>query len=140
MPGTAPPAPASPPPRRDPPDRVFGNGLSFVCRVGCMDWEREVPQKLVIDFEAETDWRTAVAVDRAVGIVDYDKANTAIKELVETREYRLIETVAEDVSRLLLGQFPCTRVRVKVTKTPLYIPNATSVAVECWRSRADLEP
>jgi dihydroneopterin aldolase len=117
-------------------DRVHGTGFSYDCRIGFHEYERHIRQRVVIDWEAETDWREAAKADRAKGIVDYYEANRAIGRLVEAKEWRLIEALAEDVAQLLLRDFaPIQRVRVKVTKAPFDMPNVGSVAVECWRER-----
>ena len=118
-------------------DRVHGAGFSYDVRIGFHEYERHIRQRIVIDWEAETDWREAAAQDRARELVDYYEANLAIGARVQGREYRLIETLAEDVARLLVSDFPVDRVRVKVTKAPFDMPNVGSVAVECWRSRED---
>lgn len=118
-------------------DRVHGNGFSYDCRIGFHEYERHIRQRVVVDFEAETDWRLAARADRAKDLVDYYEANLAMTELVEAKEYRLIEALAEDVAHMLISRFPIQRVRVKVTKAPFDMPNVQSVAVECWRTRAD---
>ncbi len=118
-------------------DRVHGNGFSFDVRIGFHEYERHIRQRIVIDWEAETDWREAAKHDRARELVDYYEANKAMAALVEGKEYRLIETVAEDVAKLLVSDFPVDRARVKVTKAPFDMPNVGNVAVECWRSRED---
>ncbi len=120
-------------------DRVHGLGFSYDCRIGFHEYERHIRQRVVIDFEAETDWRDAARADRAKDLVDYYEANLAIQALVAGKEYRLIEALAEDVSRVLLTNFPVDRVRVKVTKSPFDMPNVGNVAVECWRDRADFD-
>ncbi len=116
-------------------DRVHGIGFSYDCRIGFHEYERHIRQRVVVDFEAETDWKAAAAADRAHKIVDYYEANLAIQALVEQKEYRLIEALAEDVATMLLEKFPIEQVRVKVTKAPFDMPNTRGVAVECWRSR-----
>jgi len=121
-------------------DRVHGLGFSYDCKIGFHEYERHIRQRVVVDFEAETDWRAAARADRAHRLVDYYEANLAIQELVEAKEYRLIEALAEDVARMLIERFPIERVRVKVTKSPFDMPNVANVAVECWRSRADFAP
>ncbi len=118
-------------------DRVHGTGFSYDVRIGFHEFERHIRQRIVIDFEAETDWREAAQADRAKDIVDYYEANLRIGRLIEQKEYRLIEAVAEEVARLLILEFPIDRVRVRVTKAPFDMPNVGSVAVECWRARAD---
>ena len=117
-------------------DRVQGTGFSYDCRIGFHEYERHIRQRVVIDWEAETDWSAQAKADRAHGLVDYYEANRAIGKLIEAREWRLIEALAEDVAQLLLADFPpIRRVRVKVTKAPFDMPNVRDVAVECWRSR-----
>jgi dihydroneopterin aldolase len=118
-------------------DRVHGTGFSFDVRIGFHEYERHIRQRIVIDWEAETDWKEAARADRARHLVDYYEANLAMQRLVEGKEYRLIEALAEDVARLLIADFPVVRVRVRVTKAPFDMPNVGSVAVECWRSRED---
>lgn len=120
-------------------DRVHGIGFSYDCKIGFHEYERHIRQRIVIDFEADTDWREAARTDRARGIVDYYEANLKIAELIQGKEYRLIEAVAEEVAGLLIREFPIQRVRVRVTKAPFDMPNVGSVAVECIRARADFE-
>lgn len=118
-------------------DRVHGNGFSYDVRIGFHEYERHIHQRIVIDWEAETTWRDAAEADRPRDIVDYYVANLKIAAKIQAKEYRLIETVAEEVAELLVREFPVDRVRVKVTKAPFDMPNVGSVAVECWRSRQD---
>ncbi|MDP2309417.1 MAG: dihydroneopterin aldolase [Pseudomonadota bacterium] len=119
-------------------DRVHGTGFSYDCRIGFHEYERHIRQRVVIDFEAETDWRASARADRAgKELVDYYEANLAIGKLVAEKEYRLIEALAEDVARLLVSSFPIRRIRVKVTKAPFDMPNVGNVAVECWRTADD---
>ena len=120
-------------------DRVLGTAFSYDVRIGFHEYERHIRQRIVIDFEADTDWREAARTDRARGIVDYYEANLKIAELIQGKEYRLIEAVAEEVAGLLIREFPIQRVRVRVTKAPFDMPNVGSVAVECIRARADVE-
>ncbi len=118
-------------------DRVHGSGFSYDVRIGFHEYERHIRQRIVIDWEAETTWREAAKADRPRDIVDYYEANLKIGKMIEAKEYRLIEAVAEEVAQLLVAEFPVDRVRVKVTKAPFDMPNVGNVAVECWRSRED---
>lgn len=118
-------------------DRVYGLGFAYDCCIGFHEYERHIRQKIVVDFEAETDWRAQARSDAANNLVDYFEANKLIKSMVEKKPYQLIEAMAEDIARLLCAHFPISRVRVKVTKQPFDMPNVGQVAVECWRSPAD---
>jgi len=121
-----------------PPDRVMGTGFTLRCRVGFLPIEAEVLQTLSLDFEAETDWRAAAAADAPDGLVDYAEVYRALRAHICPRRYKLIERVAEEAAAVILGGFPVDRVRVRVTKRPLDMPEVGAVAVECWRTRAEL--
>lgn len=120
-------------------DRVHGVGFSYECHIGFHDYERQIRQRVVVDFEAETDWRAVARQDNPdpAALVDYYEVNRRVRELVEHRAYNLVEALAEDVARLLCASFPVSRVRVRATKTPFGMPNAVAVSVECWRSPED---
>lgn len=119
-------------------DRVHGFGFAYECRIGFHAYERHIRQRVVVDFEAETDWRPSARLDEpSAAIIDYFQVNRLIGELVRDKEWRLLEAMAEDVARLLCRRFPVFRVRVRVTKTPFDMPNASGVAAECWRIPQD---
>lgn len=120
-------------------DRVHGVGFAYECRIGFHDYERHIRQRVVVDFEAETDWRAVARRDEPdpSALVDYYEVNRRIQGLIDGRAYNLVEALAEDVARLLCSSFPVSRVRVRVTKAPFDMPNVGVVAVECWRSPAD---
>jgi 7,8-dihydroneopterin aldolase/epimerase/oxygenase len=118
-------------------DRVHGLGFSFECRIGFHEYERHIRQRVLIDFEAETNWRAAAHADRPIGLVNYYEVNRRIQELVDGGTWNLIEALADRVARLICADFPVSRVRVKVTKVPFDMPNTRAVAVECWRTPQD---
>jgi dihydroneopterin aldolase len=119
------------------PDHVIGSGLSFDCRIGFRPYERSIKQRVLIDFDVETNWRRNGSLDDPTGIVDYYKVNRRIEDLLRNAEYQLIEAVAEDVARLICSEFPVISVRIRVTKTPFDMPNVAAVAVECTRRPED---
>lgn len=129
------------PKERRPRDRVHGSGFRYDVRIGFHEYERHIRQQVVVDFEAETDWRAAAAADdEAAGLVDYFEVNRALQALAESREWRLVEALCEAMAELICTRFPVLAVRVKVTKAPFDMPNVGAVAVECWRTRQDFPP
>lgn len=118
-------------------DRVHGIGFSYEVRIGIHEYERHIRQRVVVDFEAETNWRRAAQRDRAHNLVDYYEIHRDIGALVARKEWRLVEAMAEDIARLICEGYAVDRVRIKVTKQPFDMPNALGVAVECWRTPAD---
>ena len=120
-------------------ERVIGTGFSYDCHVGFHEHEYDMRQRLVVDFEVDTNWRRNGVDDDPKGIVDYFVVNNQIGALVKNKNYLLIEAVAEDIARLICSNFSVNSVRVRVTKRPHDMPNVDSVAVECERTPADFE-
>lgn len=118
-------------------DRVCGKSLSFDCRIGLREYERMITQRVFIDFEAETNWRIAALSDSPEGIVDYYAVNEKLKALLASKQYSLIEAVAEDAAKLICEDFPVISVLIRVTKMPFDMPNVGSVSVECLRKPED---
>ena len=118
-------------------DRVIGKALSFDCRIGLHEHERQITQRLYVDFEVETDWRESAVLDEPVRIVNYYEVNQRLEELLASRRFKLIEAVAEEASKMICQHFPVSSVRLKVTKMPFDMPNVGEVAVECFRRPED---
>lgn len=113
-------------------DRVFIEGLKVDALIGVYDWEREILQPLELDIEMATDIRPAADNDDLSMTLDYFAISAAITELVEKSSFKLIESLAEAVSKLILEQFSVCWVRIKVSK-PGAVANARNVAVQISR-------
>ncbi len=54
-------------------DRIFLHGLRTECIIGFIDWERQMPQTLLIDLEFRCDAAHAAATDRVTDTIDYKR-------------------------------------------------------------------
>ncbi len=118
-------------------DRVSGHGFRYQCKMGFSEEERSVPQPIVVDFDARTDWRRSAKEDRAHHLVDYAEVDRALSLLLMGRSWRLIETIAEASAKEICTKFPVDQVRVTVTKRPIDMPHCEGVSVSCSRTPAD---
>ena len=101
-------------------------GLRIDCVVGVSPFEREPSQPIIMDIEIDYDVTAAASSDEVGDAVDYDRVAEGIAELVERREFYLIEAMAEETADMLLTQHASAqRVRVEVRK-----PNAV-MAADC---------
>ena len=99
-------------------------GLRIDCVVGVYSFEREQPQPVIMDIELDYDVAAAASSDEVGDAVDYDRVAEGVEELVERREFHLIEAMAEETADMLLGQHASVqRVRLEVRK-----PNAVAAA------------
>lgn len=112
-------------------DRLFINGLELWMKVGCTPEERAFPQRLLVDVAMEIPLRSAGTKDDMQHTVDYAEVMHRLKELVETKVYKLVETVAEDVAAAVLKRYKVKRVTVRVRKKAL--PAIENFGVEIRR-------
>ena len=99
-------------------------GLRIDCVVGVYTFEREQSQPIIMDIEIDYDVTAAASSDEVGDAVDYDRVAEEIAELVERREFYLIEAMAEETADMLLRQHTSAqRVRLEVRK-----PNAVRAA------------
>jgi FolB domain-containing protein len=86
------------------PDCIRINGLEVQSRIGVPEEERAKPQKLVIDVAMESDFRGMA--DDIARTTDYAVVAVWLGEECGRREWRLLETLAEDLAAGLLKKFP----------------------------------
>jgi len=110
-------------------------GLRVECIVGIYPHERQARQPVIMDIALDYDFASAAVADAIAEAVDYDTVAAGITELVQRREFQLIETMAEDVAAMLLGRLPqVRRVRLEIRK-PDAVPAATCAFVRVERAR-----
>lgn len=122
-----------------PRDLIFLRGLKFYGFHGFFQAENELGQRFEVDAELvpERGLAEAAATDDLRKTVDYVRSYKAIKEVVEGRPRKLLETVAEDVARALLDQQALERVTVRIRKPSVAIQGQLDhVGVEITRVRA----
>ncbi|HBO23200.1 MULTISPECIES: bifunctional dihydroneopterin aldolase/7,8-dihydroneopterin epimerase [unclassified Providencia] len=109
-------------------DIVFIEQLSIITTIGVYDWEQDIEQKLVLDIEMGWDNKRASMSDNVEYCLDYAQVSNAIINHVGKNKFGLVERVAEEVAQLLLNQFQCPWVRIKVAK-PGAVARALQVGV-----------
>jgi FolB domain-containing protein len=97
-------------------DRIFLENIRLTCRIGATAKERREPQEVVVDLSLFTNLRRAGTTDRLRHTVDYRKVLRQISELVSSREFNLLEGLAEGIASIALGHAGVERVTVKVRK------------------------
>lgn len=119
------------------PDRIFLHGLRTECIIGFIDWERQVPQTVLIDLEFPCDAAQAAASDRVADTIDYKRIAKRVLAWSQASEFHLLETFAHRLALLLLEEFPLPWVKVRVSK-PGAIRHSRDVGVTLQRDRSAL--
>jgi dihydroneopterin aldolase len=116
-------------------DHIFLRGLECQCIIGFIDWERRVPQTVVIDVEMPCDCARAAHSDAVADTVDYKSVAKRVLGWVGESQFQLIETLAHRLALLLLEEFSLAWIRVRVNK-PGAIRHSRDVGVAIERHRA----
>lgn len=85
-------------------DTIEIRGLPISCVVGVYPNERDVPQRLIVDVAMETSIEDAAVHERLRETVDYAAIAAQIRFLLESCRFRLVETAAHALAKLLLAE------------------------------------
>ena len=118
-------------------DRIFLRGLEVECIIGFIEWERRIRQTVVIDVELPVDCARAAQSDDVADTLDYKKVAKRVIAFVESSQFKLVETLAQRLAMLVLGEFGLEWVRLSINK-PGAIRGSRDVGVSIERTRADL--
>lgn len=114
--------------------RVFVRDLELMARVGVFEIEKRYVQRIVVSADlAVRDDYDGVS-DRLEHVVDYGQVVNAIRNLVESDHFHLIETLAERIAAALLADARVVSARISIEK-PDILPGCRSVGIEIERSR-----
>ncbi len=120
-------------------DRLLLEGLQFFGHHGDVEAERALGGRVDVDVEIRGDLRPAGRSDQLRDTVDYVRCYEAVRQVVETRQHNLLETVAEEVAAALLAEQRIESVVVRVAKQPPLAGIFHRFAVVIERDRGDLE-
>ena len=109
-------------------DRIIIRDLRVKATVGVNRWEKAAPQVVGVDLEIAVDAGKAAAADEIGATLDYKRVSQDITALAAGRAYELIETLAEAIASLVLGEHAAQWVRVTARK-PFALRNARDVGV-----------
>jgi 7,8-dihydroneopterin aldolase/epimerase/oxygenase len=115
-------------------DSIHVTGIRAYGYVGVLPEEQTLGQWFEVDL---TLWRSlseAGKSDRLEDTFDYRSSIQAVKTLVQTARFKLIEALAEEIAQQVLALGGVEQVRVRITKPAPPIPDFSGkVAVEIVR-------
>ncbi len=114
-------------------DKINICDLEVFYRVGVSEEERAKPQRLLVTVSLAHKLDDASASDDLAKTIDYHTVTQRLLRFGEGREWKLIETVAEDIARTIMSVFSATSVSVEVKK--FVLPQARYVSVQIARPR-----
>jgi dihydroneopterin aldolase len=111
--------------------------MVFEGRHGVSDRERRFPQPIGVDVALHVDLAAAGSADDLEQTVDYTIVYARVREVVESRTFRLLEAIAQTLARELLDACPAaTAIDVTVRKPRVQLGGPIdSSGVEIHRRR-----
>jgi dihydroneopterin aldolase len=119
-------------------DRIVLANMRFQGRHGVYEWEQLTAQPFEVDVELMLNLQPAGIDDDLELSVDYGRVYDAVRQIVESTSFRLLEALAEAISHELLADFDVTEVVIRVRKPEVRLDGPLDYAgVEIHRGRAD---
>jgi FolB domain-containing protein len=75
--------------------------------IGIRDWERNLPQDILINIDISTAKRSHTAPDNISECIDYSKLTKKVIVHAETSERFTVEALAEDIAQICLEDRGC---------------------------------
>ena len=113
-------------------DSILFRDLRVEVLIGIYKRERHVPQIVSIDLDIGIPGTTVFATDRVADTIDYAQVAIKIKALGASQHFRLVETFADRIAKLLVDDFKAPWVKVSAAKIGI-LPNAKFVGVAIER-------
>ena len=115
-------------------DAIQIRDLRVETLIGIHKRERHVAQTVSIDLEIGLPGTAVFKSDKVADTIDYEQVALRIRALAADGHYRLVETLAERIARLLLEEFGAPWVKLSVAKIGI-LANARFVGVTLERRR-----
>ena len=114
-------------------DRLSLAGIVCMCHIGVTEEERRDRQRIEVDLDLFADLEEAGRTGDLGKAIDYRQVCEAVRGLLESGSFHLIEAAAREVADLVLSRFPARRVVVRVRK--FVLPKVGHVEVRLERGR-----
>jgi dihydroneopterin aldolase len=117
-------------------DRIVLHNMRFDARHGYFEHEQRTAQPFEVDVELRLDLGPSGATDDLEQTVDYARVYAVVRDVIERPPFRLLEAIAETISREILAAFPVDEVGIRVRKPGVDLGGPLDYAgIEIWRSR-----
>jgi dihydroneopterin aldolase len=115
-------------------DAITLRDLRVEALIGIHKRERHVAQTVSIDLDIGLPGTAVFKSDKVADTIDYEQVALRIMALAASGHFRLVETLAERIARLLLDDFGAPWAKISVAKIGI-LANARFVGVTIERKR-----
>ncbi|UWG97741.1 dihydroneopterin aldolase [Dehalobacter sp. DCM] len=112
------------------------SGMAFYAYHGVLPEEEILGQRFIVDVDIYLNEHFGTD-DNLANTVNYAEVYMAVKDIVLSERYQLIETLAEKIAADIIARFTCNKVRVEVHKPNAPVPGIfKDISVEVIRERS----
>ena len=115
-------------------DKIILTDLRIDAVIGIWDWEKRNPQTISIDLEMQIDTKKASQSDSIEDALDYKAVSKRVKQFIQASQFNLIETLAENVAKIILEEFDVQWLKLRISK-PFAIRDSRNVGVSIERTK-----
>jgi len=115
-------------------DSILVRDLRVEVLIGIHKRERHVAQIVSIDLDIGIPGATVFASDKVADTIDYEQVALRIQKLAGSGHFKLVETFADRIAKLLMDDFKAPWVKVSAAKIGI-LPNAKFVGVLIERGK-----
>lgn len=115
-------------------DMIFLSEVKVQTRLGVPEWERMVPQTIVLDLEIAMPHSSSCQTDEIDDTIDYGLVVARIRETLSEKSFKLVEALAEHLCQIVLNEFSAPWVRIRVAK-PGILPGLKALGVVIERTK-----
>ncbi|HFE38774.1 MAG TPA: dihydroneopterin aldolase [Gammaproteobacteria bacterium] len=109
-------------------DIIYLTELKTETIIGIYDWERKTKQTISLNLEMATDIQLAAQHDHIDYTLNYKNVAKRLLQFIEESSFQLIETLAEQITQIILSEFEVPWVRLTLSK-PGAIRGAKDVGI-----------
>jgi dihydroneopterin aldolase len=107
---------------------IFIEEMKVETIIGVSDWERALPQILLIDLEMALPKITSTTSDLVGDTIDYSMVAERIKSITSSHTFKLLEPLAHFIIETLEKEFKSPWMKLKISK-PQILPQVKAVGV-----------
>ena len=94
--------------------------LKLRTRIGVYKWEETIDRELIINVEITTNLTQSLYSDNISDTIDYDQVIAKVKNLVETKRFKLIEKIAQSLMELILSDLRIQKCKLEIDKVGIF--------------------
>ena len=121
-------------------DWITLKNAHYSANLGITKKEKQFVQPVIMDIKlliSSSSISNAAKSDDIKNTINYSEINKAIQRLLDEKEFKLIETLAETITSLILDNFPADSVQL-VVKKPQALKNVEYTSVSILRYQGHL--